>query len=41
MNINRVILSDRITNDPVSKKLNTGNNVLTFNLETMQEFKGK
>lgn len=39
MNINKVILSGRITSDPILKQLNTGNTVLTFNLETVLEFK--
>ncbi len=39
MNINKVILSGRLTGDPILKKLPSGNNVLTFNLETKQEFK--
>jgi single-strand DNA-binding protein len=39
MNVNKVIISGKLTNDPILKKLNSGSNVLTFNLETKQEFK--
>ena len=39
MNVNKVIISGKLTSDPILKKLNSGSNVLTFNLETKQEFK--
>jgi|SRR5579872_2508211 len=39
MNVNKVIISGRLTGDPILKQLNSGSSVLTFNLETKQEFK--
>ncbi len=40
-NINKVILSGKLTNNPIIKTLPSGSNVLSFNLETVQEFKNQ